>query len=537
MAAQRSYDAIVVGAGHNGLVAAAYLAKAGLRTLVLERRERIGGATDTSELEPGVRVPTLAHTVGRLRPAVARELRLGEHGLALVAPEVRVFAPQPDGRAITLWSDVQRTAGELRSWSVADADAYPEFDRRVRALAGFLARLADVTPPDPASPTLGDALAGLLLGRTYRGLRRRDAQALLRSLPMAVADFVGEAFATDALRAALAVRGIQYTAMGPWSAGTTAVLLTDAAGNDGGAAGQAVFARGGPGALAATIAAAGRTFGAETRTGAEVARITIHDDRVTGVALASGEEIGALIVVSGADPRRTLLELLDAAVLGPDLVWRAGNLRVSGSVSKVNLALSALPHFPAAGHGDGGARRLRGRIVVAPGIDAVERAFDAAKYGRLPASPYLEATIPSLVDPSLVPPGRHVMSVLVQYTPARLRDREWDEEASAEVGRLAVGALEAVAPGIGGLVTTSQVLTPADLERDYGLSGGHPLHLEPGLDQWFAWRPLLGLARYRLPVRGLYLCGSGAHPGGGVTGMPGRNAAREIVSDWRKGRS
>jgi phytoene dehydrogenase-like protein len=292
---------------------------------------------------------------------------------------------------------------------------------------------------------------------------------------------------------------------------------------------------GGPGALAEALAAAARANGVEIRTGSDVVAITSRDGRATGVALASGEGIEAPVVVSGLDPKRTLVGLVDPVALGPSLGWRAGNIRTPGVVAKVNLALRRLPRFKAAR--DGGETFVHGRILVAPGIDAMERAFDASKYGRMSEAPIVEATIPSLADPSLVEgarAGSHVMSVVVQYAPYTLRDGDWDGSRD-ELGDRAIATLETVAPGIGKLVTARQVLTPLDLERDYGLTGGHPLHGEPGLDQFFLWRPLLGHARYRMPLEGLYLAGSGAHPGGGVTGGPGQNAAREIVADWKKG--
>jgi phytoene dehydrogenase-like protein len=539
-----SWDAIVVGAGHNALVCAAYLARGGLRTLVVERRDRVGGAADTSELGPGIRVPTAAHTVGRLRPSVARDLGLRARGLALVAPEVRVFAPQPgalvarrerakDGRAVVLWADATRTAIGLAARSTRDAAAYPAFDRQVRELGAFLDSLARETPPDIRSPKLGDALAGLRLGRSFRGLGGGGARSLLRVLPMAVADLVGEAFEDDALRAAIAWRGVRFGAVGPWSAGTAAVLLADGAGNDGGAAGETVFARGGPGALSEALAASAGAAGAEIRTEAEVVAITSRDGAATGVVLASGEELRARAVVSGADPKRTLRGLLDPVALGPSLGWRAGNIRTPGVTAKVNLALRKLPTFPAAEDD----RMLRGRILVAPGIDAMERAFDPSKYGRWSPEPVLEATIPSLVDPSLVDGARHgtqVMSVIAQYAPYQLDPAvgSWDDQRDA-FGDAVLARLEAVAPGIGKLVTHRQVLTPPDLEARFGMTGGHPMHAEAGLDQWAIWRPLLGHARYRIALERLYLCGSGAHPGGGVTGGPGQNAAREVLADLR----
>ncbi len=531
------WDVVVVGGGHNGLVSAAYLAKGGLRTLVLERREQVGGAATTSELAPGARVPTLAHTVGRLRRSVVDDLRLKEHGLTLIGPAVRVFAPRADGGAIVLESDVARTVDALRAVSAHDAAAFPAFDRLVRSLGRFLDALGRTTPPDVASPGFADALAGLRLGRAYRGLGRVDARTILRVLPMAVADFVAESFESDALRAAIAWRGVRYTATGPWSGGTTATLLADSAGNDGGAAGETVYARGGPGALAASLASSARAAGVEIRTAVEVAAITSRGGRATGVALASGDEIAARIVVGGVDPKRLLAGLVDPVALGPSLGWRAGNIRTPGVVAKVNLVLGELPRFPAAGGEE--ERLLRGRILVAPGIDDIERAFDASKYGRASETPAVEATIPSLADGSLVDgarSGTHVMSVIAQYAPYVLRDATWDDERNA-FGEAVLRVLEGVAPGIGSLVVAREVLTPVDLERDYGLTGGHPLHAEPGLDSWFAWRPLLGHARYRMPLEGLYLCGSGAHPGGGITGGPGQNAAREILGDIRKRRA
>ena len=325
-------------------------------------------------------MPTLAHTVGRLRPSVVRDLDLKRHGLSLVGPDVRVFAPNRDGESIVLWGEPARTAEGLRTTSAADAGRYAAFDRLVRSLAGFLGEIAEGTPPDIELPGLTDALAGLKLGRTFRGLGRHDGRTITRVLPMAVADFVAELFETDALRAAIAWRGIQYTAMGPWSAGTTAVLLGDSAGNDGGAAGQTVFARGGPGALVKALEAAAREAGVEIRTGAEVVAITSREGRATGVVLADGDELSARAVVAGIDPKRTLTKLADPVAIGPSLLWRAGNIRTPGTVAKVNLALSGLPSFTAAG---GDPRLVRGRIVIAPGIDAMERAHDDAKYGRL----------------------------------------------------------------------------------------------------------------------------------------------------------
>ena len=524
------YDAVVVGAGHNGLVTASYLAKAGLRTMVLERRSRAGGPLATEEVAPGVRAPVAAECVGGLRDDVVRDLGLGSHGFRAIEPEVAAFAPSADGSGLTLWRDPVRTATELRTGPrPRDAEAYVAFDRRIRSLGAFLARVQATEPPDLASPSLADATGGLTLLNGLRRLGREQRREALRVLPMSVADLVGEAVEGEALRGALGARGVRYAAMGPRSAGTALNFLWDSA-SGGGAAGRTVFARGGPDSLVEALVAAARRSGATIRLDADVAAIRTGRGSVEGVALANGEEVDARIVVSNADPKQTLLRLVDPAELGPTLGWRVEHIRTPGVVAKVTLVLEGLP---AIGGVEG--ERLHGRIVVAPSLDDLERAFDDSKYGRISEHPYLEATIPTLSDPSLAPEGIHVLTALFQYAPRRLRDADWDEAASDRVADWAVRTLEVHAPGIADRIVARHVVTPADLEREYGLSGGHPMHGELALDQFFAWRPLLGHARYRLAgIRGLYMCGAGTHPGGGVTGGPGRNAARAILADARR---
>ena len=520
-----TYDVVVVGAGHNGLVAAALLARQGKKVLVVERRARVGGILDTEEIAPGVRAPGVALTVGRLRSSVVETLDLARHGYRPVVPAARVLAPQADGSTITLWGDPARTAEGLAARSAEDAAAWVAFDSRFRGFARFIRAIHDATPPDLESPSLADAIAGLKLGRAFRRLGTRDGREATRLIPMAVADFLSENLRDPALRGALAFRAIRHTAMGPWSAGTTAVLLADAAEGDDGLAGEATQVIGGPGALAAALAAAASAAGAEIRTGAEVVRFRMRDGRVAGVVLAGGEEIEARAVASAADPKRTLTTLADPVELGPHLRWRAANIRTNGASARVDLVLGGLPRF--AGTGD--TERIAGRILVVGSVDDLERAHDATKYGALAEAPALEAVIPTLADPTLAPDGTHVLSVLVQGAPFRLRG-SWDD-ARETLGDRVVSRLETVAPGIGALVRARRILTPLDLEREVGLTGGHVLHAEPGLDQWFAWRPLLGHARYRFGLPGLYLCGSGAHAGGGVTGGAGENAAREIAAD------
>ncbi|MGH3017248.1 MAG: phytoene desaturase family protein [Gaiellaceae bacterium] len=529
--ARERYDAVIVGAGHNGLVTAGYLAKAGLLTLVLERRGRAGGALATEEVAPGVRAPVAADSVGGLRASVVRDLQLGSHGFRAVEPDVAVFAPSIDGPPLTLWRDPARTATELQTRRPRDAEAFLAFDRKVRSLARFLTRVHATEPPDLAAPTPADGLKGFTLLNALRHLGKRQIHETLRVLPMSVADLASEAVDDDALRGVLGARGIRYAAMGPRSAGTALNFLWDST-SGGGAAGRTVFARGGPDGLTEALLAAARSNGATLRCSVDVSAIRTKRGSVEGVALASGEEIDARIVASSADPRHTLLRLLDPAEIGPTLSWRAENIRMPGVVAKVTLVLDALPAF-----GGVDDERLRGRIVIAPSLGDLEGAFNDSKYGRISEHPYLEATIPTLSNPALAPEGTHVISALFQYAPRHLRDADWNEASRDRVADAAVRTLDAYAPGIAGQIVARHVVTPADLEREYGLSGGHPMHGEHALDQVFAWRPLLGHARYRLAdIRGLYLCGAGAHPGGGVTGGPGSNAARAILADARRAR-
>lgn len=536
---QVAWDVIVVGGGHNGLVCAAYLGQAGLRTLLLEKRSTVGGAAATTEIAPRARVPTFAHTVGRLAGVVARELDLPGKGLRLVQPAALVTSVGAPSGPLTLWSDRERTAAELSRHSRADARAWPGFDGEVRALASTIWRLMLMTPPDPGKLEPDALMRGLRFGWRYRRLDRRHAREFSRVLPGSIADWLEDRLEGETLRSMLATRALRYTSFAPGSAGSALHLFTDSAGNDGGAAGETVYARGGPGALAGALATAARAMGVTIRTDAEVSHILDRDGASSGVVLADGEGITAPVIISGLDPRTTLLDLIDPETLGPDLGWDALNLRTSGVTAKVNLALADLPRFDGLERDDD-AGRLRGRIVVAPSMAYLDRATDAAKYGRISDEPWLEATIPSLVDPLLVdgaaPRGvRHVMSVISQSAPVDLRDGDWDSERET-LGTRVMDVLERVAPGISSLVVARDVHTPRDLERTLGMHGGHPWHLEPGLDQRFAWRPMLGLARYRMPLKGLYLCGSGAHPGGGITGLPGRQAAQRVISDLRPGR-
>jgi len=526
-----STNVIVIGGGHNGLVTAAYLAKAGRATLVLERRDEVGGAAVTGEIAPGFRSSTLAHAAGPLRPAIARDLGLAGHGLELLAPDPPVVALDPDGRALAFHRDPHVTARGLAELSVRDAARYPAFADVLATLGGFLRPLLDEAPPSIDRPAGRDLWSLLKAGRRFRALGRENGFRLLRYMPMGVADLVDEWLETGLARAAVAARGIAGTALGPRAAGTGANLLLAAAA-DPAPAGGASFVRGGLGALTAALAAAARAAGAKIRTGAEVARVLVRDGRAAGVILATGEEIPAAAVVSNADPVRTLLGLVDPDALEPEFAERVRHYRAHGAAAKVNLALDRLPTFTALARHERPEAWLAGRLHIGPDLDYLERAADAAKYGECSAEPYLDVAIPSIADPSLAPPGRHVVSVYVQFTPYRLRGREWAAERDA-LADLVVRTLARYAPDLPDLVLARQIITPADLETEYGLTGGHVLHGDPALDQLFVSRPLFGWARYRTPIEGLYLCGAGTHPGGGVTGAPGANAAREILRDLR----
>jgi phytoene dehydrogenase-like protein len=499
-------DVIIIGGGHNALTTAFYLAKGGRKPIVLERRSVVGGCATTEEFAPGYKTPALAHTLGPLRASIVRDMQLERRGVRFVHPDPRLISFGADGRPLEFSTDIGRTAESIRPFSAKDAAKYPEFCAVFSKIGGFLGEL-------------------LKTGRKFRSLGKRDSFALLRWGPMAVADLVAEWFETDLLQAAIAARAIHGTAMGPWSAGTGAVLLLSAA-IDPLPGGSSVTAVGGPGAVTQAMADAAREAGAKIRTDADVREIIVKDGAAAGVVLADGTEVRATTIVSGADPRRTFLGLIDPIELEPGFITRVRNYRCPGTVGKINVALNGLPAFR--GLAGDPSVALRGRVQVGPGIDDLERAFDASKYGEISAAPYLDVTFPSVVDPSLAPAGRHVMSVHFQYAPFALRHGTWDTRR-AELADIALRALEKDAPGITALVEQRQVFTPLDLQETFGLTGGHIHHGELALDQLFTMRPTLGWADYSTPIRGLYLCGSGTHPGNGLTGGSGANAARRIL--------
>jgi phytoene dehydrogenase-like protein len=525
-------EIVIIGGGHNALVAAFYLAKKGLRPLVLERRTIVGGAAVTEEFHPGFRCSTLAHSGGPPLASILKDMQLARHGLERLESPIRLFAPTPDGRALLLYSDPVQSARQIEHFSKRDAAGYLELHNTLARIAPILGELLVLTPPVIEKPSKADLWKLLKVGRKVRGLGKKDMMRLIRWGPMAAADFVAEFFETEPLRAGVAARGVFGAAMGPWSAGSTALLLLRAAA-DPYPVGNSALPRGGLGALTSAMAAAVKEAGAEIRTGAEVAQILVKNGAVAGVSLLSGEEIPAKRVVSGADPRRTLLRLLDPVDLPPSFVVKMQHYRSLGTMAKLNLALDALPTFNALKQSPDANTALAGRIHIGPEIDYLERAFDASKYGEFSQVPYLDISIPSLLDSSLAPAGKHVMSICMQFAPYKLRSGDWSTCREA-LSRAIVETLAAYAPDLPGKILAQQLLTPQDLEDIYVLTGGHPFHGELSLDQIFTMRPLLGWARYSTPVRNLYLCSSGTHPGNGITGASGSNAAREILRDIRK---
>jgi phytoene dehydrogenase-like protein len=518
------HDVVIIGAGHNGLVAAALLATAGLKTLVLERTDRVGGGARMSEIAPGFRCPTLAHTTA-LPPAIIRALALERHGLEILQPEAHACAPTLDGRALTLWRDTTRALTEIGSFSSGDAARYVPFVESLRRISGVLAAALESPPPSFDAPTAGDLLAGLKVGRAFRALGRTDAHRLMRWIPMPVADLVAEWFESEPLRAAVAAGGVLGSFLGPRSAGSSLVLLLLGAA-DAHPIANGWCTRGGIGAVSDALAEAARQAGAVIRTDAAVEQIEVAGDAASAVMLASGEPVAARAIVSSADPKRTLLKMIDPVHLAPEFVRRVQHIRARGTLAKVNYAVSALPDVagqPAAA--------LSGRIRLAPDVDAIERAFDAAKYGGFADEPWIELTIPSVTDPSLAPNGAHVVSAYVQYAPYTLRGTTWDDERE-RLGDVATRTIGRYAPGFERAIVERQVITPLDLERTYGFTGGDIFHGELALDQLVLGRPVLGWTRYATPIRNLYLCGAGTHSG--LHGGSGARVAKEILQDLKR---
>ena len=528
MASSARYDAIVIGGGHNGLVHAAYLARAGRKVLVLERRPHVGGAAVTEEVFPGFKFSMFSYVVSLLRPEIIRDLDLPRHGLHILPLESTV-TPMENGDYLAAWADHDETRRELCRHSPRDAEAYDEYGRLMHHMAHAVKPILGMVPPDPTSLNPKDLFALVRLGRHFRGLGGERFHALVKLMTMSSADLLDEWFETDVLKATKAASGIIGTFLGPRSPGTAYVLLHHYMGELDGVFRAWGFAKGGTGSVSEAIASAAREFGADIRCDASVARVLVKDGRATGVALENGDELAARVVVSSLDPRRSFLQLVEERELPEEFVADIRRFKFRGSSGKVNLALDALPSFTCM---PGVGRQHRGAFSISPSLTYVERAYDDAKYGDFSRRPYMDIVFPSVIDPGMAPPGKHVMSIFVQYAPYHLNGG-WTDARRDAFGDAVIDTLEGFAPGLKSLILHRQVLTPADIERITGLSEGNIFAGELALHQLFFLRPAPGWAKFRTPVKGFYQCGSGTHPGGGIMGASGRLAALAVLGDGR----
>jgi len=520
----RKHDIIIVGGGHNGLACAAYLARAGRDVLVLERRSRVGGAAMSEEVFPGFRFSVFSYVVSLLRPEIIRELELPRHGLHIL-PLESTLTPLPDGNYLAQWNDHDANRAELARHSPRDAEAYDDFGVGLHRMARAVKPLLAMTPPDPASLHPRELTDLLRVGRHFRALPAEDLHALWKLLTMSAADYLDEWFESEALKGTKAASGIIGTLLGPRSPGTAYVLLHHYMGELDGVFRAWGFAKGGNGSVSAALAAAAQSSGAQIRTNAAVSSVLVSAGQCLGVMLENGEELLAECVVSGADPRRTFLQLVGEKYLPEEFVASIRRYKFRGASAKVNLALGEAPSFTCM---PGAGPHLRGAISISPSVEYLERAYDEAKYGEFSRRPYMDIVIPSMLDPTMAPPGKHVMSIFVQYAPYQLNGG-WNNARRAALGDTVIDTLSEYAPNLKSAILHRQVITPADIEQVVGLSEGNIFQGELTLQQMFFLRPAPAWARYRTPIHGLYQCGAGTHPGGGVMGASGRNAAMAIL--------
>jgi phytoene dehydrogenase-like protein len=528
----RLWDAVVVGAGHNGLTAAAYLAKSGLSTLVLERRPIVGGACVTEEIAPGCRASTTSYIASMLRPEVIRDLDLAAEGLRMVPCDPLLLVPFPDGTAGAWWSDRARTVEELARLSQADARTFVRVDDELKRLARYLQPFFLEPPPDVGARGVAGLVEALRVGKRFRGISGDEIGRMVSFLTGSLGDFLDRNYECEKVKTLFLANNVYGKHGGPYSPGTALGLLFHLlSGGEHELQGFYGHVIGGMGAITQAMASAARRLGAAIRTGAGVARIAVRDGRARGVVLESGEEISARVVVSNADPKRTFLGLIEPSAL-PDEFRRAiAGIKMDGPCAKVNLVLSEEPRPTAMPKVF--TRSQRSLFTLVPSLEFAERCYGIARQGEIPEELWVDCVVATNVDPSLAPEGRHVMTCFVQYVPYRLREGTWDEKREL-LGDRVVRKIGQYAPNVPGAVVARQILTPLDLERTYGLTEGNIFHGDLSLEQLFFLRPVSGWSRYRTPVEGLYLCGAGAHPGGGVTGAPGHNAAHQLLRDWRR---
>lgn len=522
------YDVTVIGGGPNGLVAAAYLAKAGRKVLLLEKREMVGGIAVTEEFFPGYKCSSLANGAGHLSSTVVADLSLDRNGLQFLPADPLIFSPLPDGSTLTIWQDVNRTAQEIAKYSASDAEAYPPFVKEMTELARVITGLKNITPPDLPDAGLRDMRELLTIANPLRGQGRKLISRVLRVVAMPISDLLNEWFESDIVKGAIAVAAVNISSWGPQEAGTAYTFLYNWSGSNSGLFRSSGQVKGGMGSLTQAIADAAEGFGVETLTNTEVVEITMQGGRATGVVLANGDQISAKTVVSAVDIRTTFLKLVDPYYLEQTFVKHVQNIKYRGTLARVHFALDQLPTFAGL---DGDAQQLlSGHVQIAPSMKYIQDAFDPTKYGQYSKRPYLDIQIPTLTDPSLAPEGKQLMSVSVKYMPYHLRQGNWDGLRD-ELGQLVVQIIAEYAPGFEKLVRQYRVITPWDMETAYNLPEGNLVHGDMTLDQFLWMRPVPGYGQYRGPLTGLYLCSSATHPGGGVTGLNGKNAAREVLKD------
>jgi phytoene dehydrogenase-like protein len=522
------YDAIVIGGGPNGLVAAAYLGKAGRKVMLLEKRAEVGGIAVTEEFFPGYRFDSIVSGTGQLSQAVVQDLSLARHGLEILPGDPLIFSPLPDGNHLTIWQDVTRTAREIAKFSASDAEVYPSFVEKMADISGVVARLKDITPPDLPAAGLLDMRDLLRVANPLRGRGRQQISQVLRVMAMPISDLLNEWFDSDIVKGAIAVSAVNNSSWGPQEAGTAYTFLYNWSGSNSGLFRSGGQVKGGMGSLTQAIASAARGFGVEIVTDAEVAEITRQGDDVAGVVLANGDSISATTVVSAVDMRTTFLKLSDPYYLEQMFVKHVQNIKYRGTLARVHFALDQLPAFRGV---NGDARQLlSGHIQIAPTMKYIQDAFDPTKYGQYTKQPYLDIQIPTLTDSSLAPEGKHLMSVSAKYMPYHLKQGNWSELRETLV-QLVIQTIAEFAPDFQAIVQESRVITPLDMETVYGLPEGNPVHGDMTLNQFLWMRPVPGYGQYRGPLAGLYLCSSSTHPGGGVTGINGKNAAREVLKD------
>ena len=530
--ARSSYDAILVGGGHNGLTAAAYLARAGLSTLVLERRPIVGGACVTEEIAPGCRASTTSYIASMLRPEVIRDLELARHGLKMVPCDPALLVPFPDGTAVPWWSERERTVAELSKLSPADAKTFVRVDDELKRLARYLQPFFLEPPPDVGARGWTGLLEALRVGKRFRGISASEVGRMVAFLTGSLGDFLDRNYESEKVKTLFLANNVYGKHGGPYSPGTALGLLFHLlSGGEHELQGFYGHVMGGMGAITQAMASAARGFGAEIVTGAAVASIDVRGGRACGVVLEDGRQIAARVVVSNADPKRTFLGLVDARALSEEFRHAIEGIKMDGPCAKVNFVLSEEPRFT--GMPASFSKPQRALATLVPSLEFAEKCYNVARTGEIPEELWVDCVVASNVDPSLAPEGRHVMTTFVQYVPYRLRNGSWDENREL-LGDRVVKKIAEYAPNVPGAILARQVLTPLDLERVYGLTEGNIFHGDLALEQLFFMRPVAGWARYRTPVEGLYLCGAGAHPGGGVTGAPGHNAARQVLQDWRR---